>query len=163
MASPRGINSPPSVKRRRNTLRKSQVKNFTTVYNMALLFILGRVVTVLVRHGVGWGGRCPAVVCFLGCLGPHLHPWVTHLPTSCSSCSSASGMSLAFSPSLLLSYLSLPCRNPLHSFSNFRLRREQIQVFSQGLGLQSQAGQGGGTPQANVLSEGGGDPLKLRH
>lgn len=107
MASPRCINCPPSVKCRRNTRRKSQVKNFTTVYNMALLFTLGGVVTVLVRHGVG-GDRCPAVVCFLGCLGPHLHPWVTHLPTSCSSCSSASGMSLAFSPSLLLSYLSLP-------------------------------------------------------
>lgn len=112
---------------------------------------------------MGWGGdRCPAAVCFLGCLGPHLHPWVTHLPTSCSSCSSASGMSLAFSLPLLLSYLSLPPRSPLHSFSNYRLRREQIHVFSQGLGLQSQAGQGGETPQATLLSEGGGDPLKLR-
>lgn len=137
---------------------KRQVKEHPA-YNMALLFILSGMI-ILVKTWVG-EDRSLAVICFLGCLGPYLHLWVTHLlaiPQLTLRCLPQVPGRFSFTPLLFL-LPELLCRTPLCSLSTPRLRREQIQV-SQGLGLQNQSGHGGETPQANSPSAGGESSLE---
>lgn len=94
-ASPKGINSLPYIKHRRNILTKASSESLATVYSVTLLFTSG-VVIVPVRPGVGAGNRYRIV---LGL------PWVTPPPVGHSSPSGpahegASRRSLASPPPL---------------------------------------------------------------
>lgn len=75
MASPRGINSLPCIKHRRNILTKGQFRELGNSVQCALLFTLGGVVIVLVRPRVGAGDRCGLVLGLPGVTPPPVgHP-----------------------------------------------------------------------------------------